>query len=82
MSENSCPNIRSCRMVATNMVVPDENEKEKLISSWCRQGEKTWSNCKRYSTKKKLGFCPDFVLPHTTLNIEEIIDKFEEKNLN
>lgn len=80
MGENICPNINSCRMLTTDMVVPDSIEKEKLMASWCRQGEETWSNCKRYKTKKILSFCPDFVVPSTDLTVDEIIDKFEVAN--
>lgn len=80
MSKNNCPNINSCRMVATDVVVPDSKEKEEYINSWCRSGEEKWSACKRFDTKKKLSFCPDFVVPDTALSIDEILNKFEESN--
>jgi hypothetical protein len=72
--------MNTCRMVATNVVVPDEKEKEKLMELWCRQGDDKWGKCKRFETKKALGFCPDFVVPDTILSIDEIIDSFEEGN--
>lgn len=78
--DHYCPNINTCRMVATNVVVPDEKEKENYMQSWCREGEETWRKCKRYITKASLGFCPDFVVPDTSLSVDEIIDKFEENN--
>ena len=80
MSDKICPNINSCRMIATSVVVPDENVKEQYIDDWCRNYEAVWNKCKRYNTKKKLGFCPDFVMTDTGLSIDEIIDKFEEQN--
>ena len=80
MSEEQCPNINSCRMVSTDLVVPDKNEKEEYMDNWCRKGEEIWSTCTRFHTKKALGFCPDFVVPDTTLSIDEIVDKFEEDN--
>lgn len=67
-------------MVATNEVVPDENEKEYYMDSWCRQGEIIWSKCKRFHTKKSLSFCPDFVVPDTVLSINEIIERFDKEN--
>lgn len=80
MTDNLCPNINSCRMVATEIVVPDPAEKEVYLEAWCRKGKDKWSGCKRFDTKKTLGFCPDFVVPDTTLSIDQIIDKFEEGN--
>ena len=80
MSAEQCPNINSCRMVSTDMVVPDEKKKEEFMDNWCRKDEEVWGKCKRFHTKKSLGFCPDFVVPDTTLSIDEIVDKFEEDN--
>ena len=67
-------------MVSTAEVIPDEKEREKYIDSWCRQDEEIWRKCKRFDTKKDLGFCPDFVVPDTSLSIDEIVAKFEENN--
>lgn len=78
MTEKFCPNIHSCRMVVTKLVIPDDKAREASMDSWCRKDESVWSTCTRYSTKKHLGFCPDFVTPDTRLSIDEIIDKFEE----
>jgi hypothetical protein len=79
MAENYCTNINTCRMVSTDVVVPDKETKENLMNYWCRKDENTWGNCKRYSTKKALGFCPDFVVPDTDLSVDEIVDKFDEE---
>lgn len=78
MSKEICPNIRSCRMVSTTEVIPDAEEKHANIETWCKNTEGKWKECKRFSTKAALGFCPDFVLPDTVLSIDEIMDKFEE----
>jgi len=78
MSEKFCPNINSCRMVTTPEVLPDIREKESYMHAWCRDEQEKWRDCKRFSTKASLGFCPDFVLPDTALTIDEIVDKFEE----
>jgi hypothetical protein len=80
MSENVCPNINSCRMISTEEVVPDPREKETYMDIWCRDAGEKWRDCKRFSTKAALGFCPDFVVPDTALSIDEIIDKFEEQS--
>ena len=79
MPDNICTNYNSCRMVTTTEVVPDEKVKEAYLDIWCRDDGEKWKDCKRFSTKAKLSFCPDFVIPDTTLSIDEIIDKFEEQ---
>lgn len=67
-------------MVSTNEVLPDIREKESYINAWCRNEQGKWRDCKRFSTKAALGFCPDFVVPDTELSIDEIVDKFEEES--
>ena len=67
-------------MVSTDEVVPDFREKETYMDIWCRDVGEKWRDCKRFSTKATLGFCPDFVVPDTSLSIDEIIDKFEEQS--
>jgi hypothetical protein len=79
MPETVCPNINSCRMITTTEVIPDEKLREELMEAWCRDAGEKWKDCKRFSTKAKLGFCPDFVVPGTALSIDEIIDKFEDQ---
>lgn len=79
MADSICPNINTCRMVATCDVVKDPLVKEDYINTWCRKGEEMWGKCKRYNTKKELGFCPDFIVPDTTLSLDEIIDKIENE---
>lgn len=78
MEHKHCANINTCRMVSTEIVVPDEKLKEQIINSWCRQDESIWLKCKRFETKKELGFCPDFVVPDTQLSIDEIVEKFDK----
>lgn len=82
MDHKFCSNINTCRMVSTELVVPDETIKEQYINNWCRQTEETWLSCKRFDTKKALGFCPDFVVPDTKLSIDEIVEKFDENQSN
>lgn len=80
MPETICPNINSCRMVTTAEVMPDKKVKEAYMDTWCRDAGEKWGDCKRFITKAKLGFCPDFVVPDTALSIDEIIDKFEDES--
>ena len=80
MSNNYCPNINTCRMVSTSIVIPDDKKREEYLELWCRKNEEVWGICTRFKTKKSLGFCPDFVIPETALSVDEIVDKFEEEN--
>lgn len=73
-----CPNFGSCRLVQTDVVVPDSEKKEKYISSWCQE-EETWKKCKRYTTRKALWICPDFVLPDSDLTEDEVVDRYEDE---
>ena len=82
MDHKHCANINTCRMVSTELVVPDLKLKEQIMDAWCRQDENIWLKCKRFETKKELGFCPDFVVPDTQLSIDEIVDKFDENQSN
>ena len=79
MENHHCPNYQDCRLVITEVVTADEKQKREYLSLYCKKDESHWGNCKRYTTKKILQFCPDFVLPDTLLSIDEIMDKFEEE---
>lgn len=78
MNKEICPNIAGCRLVNTGIVVPDENKRSEYVASWCKDENGKWQECKRFISKKELGFCPDFVIPDSPLSIDGIIDKFEE----
>ena len=67
-------------MITTEIVVPDEKVKETYMDTWCRDTGGKWKECKRFSCKAALGFCPDFVLPDTKMSIEEIMDKFDDES--
>ena len=80
MTDGHCPNINTCRMVRTDVVVPDPDKREQYINRWCKGEKEGWSHCKRYQVKTALGFCPDFVVPDTGMDINEIMDKFDEEH--
>jgi hypothetical protein len=52
--------------------------RNEYIAIYCIVDDQHWKHCKRFLAKQNMGFCPDFVLPDTTLSIAEIIDKFDE----
>lgn len=75
--EKLCPNYNSCRLVNTDVVVPDPAIKESYISAYCHK-EETWKKCMRYLTKRSLWMCPDFVLPDTDMTEDEIVARYEK----
>lgn len=78
MNNNFCPNHSSCQIIQVEEFVKDAVKKNFYISAYCEAGEYSWIACKRYQTKKILNMSPDFLLPDSTLTIEEILDKLEE----
>ena len=82
MEDPYCPNYISCKLVKDKNFIPDKEIRISYLNNYCKAGEKQWQVCKRLITKNELNFCPDFVLPDTTLTPDEIIDKFDNDNLN
>lgn len=77
MLTNECPNFTTCQLI--NGVIEIAVEQKKVyIGLFCRNDQHQWNTCKRLVTKQVLGFCPDFVLPDTTLTTDEILEKFDE----
>jgi hypothetical protein len=62
--------------VQTDVVVPDSDKKDEYISSFC-VNEENWKTCKRYTIRKALWICPDFVLPDSDISEDEVIDRYE-----
>ena len=77
-----CPNYGNCQLVKIDGFVKDDSMKEKYINEFCLAKDRNWKRCKRYCTKTTLNFCPDFVMPDTPLSYEEILDRFDELNMN
>jgi hypothetical protein len=73
-----CPNYGGCRLVQTDVVETDSGKKEAYISAFCLN-EETWKKCKRYTIRKALWICPDFVLPDSEITEDEVVDRYEEK---
>lgn len=82
MDNQFCPNYNSCKLVNETGFTGDESQRKKYISDYCQADKTKWESCKRLIAKNTLNFCPDFVLPDTHLSLNEIIDKFDEDNLN
>ena len=82
MAKSYCPNYDTCTLVNESGFSIRELIKRNYIRKYCQGESNEWVGCKRFIVKNTLQFCPSFVLPDTTLTIEEIIDKFDKQNFN
>lgn len=82
MEDTFCPNYNTCQLIKDKEFNIEEDIKLSYITNYCKAGKEKWCICKRLITKSEINFCPDFVLPDTTLTPDEIIDKFDSENLN
>jgi hypothetical protein len=77
MGTQICTNYEQCRLVnATDYAIANET-RQVFLNTFCEAGKDKWQNCKRFVMKEDMGFCPDFVLPNTALDPDEIVDKFD-----
>ena len=82
MPGKDCPNYVNCQLINKEEVLPDKNRQRQYVRDFCLGEGGAWGKCKRYLTKKELNFCPDFVLPDSPWSPGEILDIFEERELN
>ena len=78
MESDVCPNLANCNLVNDNDFEISEEDRLFFITNYCKHID-AFNNCRRYETKKSLGFCSDFVLPNSDYTIDEILDKLEEQ---
>jgi hypothetical protein len=72
-----CPNHGGCRLVRTESVEPDKEKRENYLSEYCLT-EDNWKNCRRFTIRKALWICPDFVLPDSDLTEDDVADRYEK----
>jgi len=62
-------------------IIHDKQLINKYINEYCLSESLEWKKCKRYLTNSVLNFCPDFVLPDSTMTIDQIIEKFDKESI-
>lgn len=78
-NSGKCPNTLRCQILTIPGFVESEDIKDLYFKRYCSvDTEDGYLLCKRFQTKKSLGFCPDFVLPDSNMTLDEIMDKCEE----
>lgn len=82
MKGTVCPSFENCQLVFDKNIVKDKEVRNNYIIQYCKSKNHSWYNCKRFMTKQKLNFCPDFVLPDSKHSPDEIIDKYDNENID
>lgn len=75
----NCPNSASCQLIIRAGFTGDELLRSAYIRSYCEAPDQYWANCNRFVIKNALNFCPDFVLPDSSLTPDEVIARFDKE---
>jgi len=77
--ETICPKTPTCVLFNDNLLKRKESaETYKLL--FCRTDEK-YKQCKRYMISERVGKCPYFVMPNSSLSIDNIIERMKREGL-
>jgi len=71
-----CPNIVRCDLAQHPLFAETPERLGHYSETYCRHPE-GYAHCRRYQVKMALGFCPVFVLPDSTDDLEQIMDLFD-----
>lgn len=76
---NQCPKVVKCPLF-NDKILKREESAEVYKNLYCRNSEK-FMECKRYQVSEKIGKCADFVMPNSTMTVDQIIQKMKDKAL-
>lgn len=76
---NECSKIAKCPLF-NDKILKRQESADVYKNLFCRNPEK-YRECKRYQVSEKVGTCADFVMPNSSLTVEQIIQKMKEKAL-
>ncbi len=74
-----CPKTVKCPLFNDNLL-KREGSAEVYRNLYCKDGTK-YKECKRYQVSEKVGKCADFVMPNSTMTVDQIIQKMKDKAL-
>jgi len=80
MNDLFCPNLKSCSFINSDFSESCNRGKDFYLTGFCRSDNSNWGKCKRFQIKAILDFCPDFVLPDSQMDVDQIMDMFDEQN--
>lgn len=75
MGGKDCPRIHQC-LINRGLLEIDKERAVKYKLNYCCAG---FERCKRYIIIERLHLCPDFVMPDSSLTIEEVMDRMENE---
>jgi hypothetical protein len=79
LQDQPCPNRSSCQVFTIEGFVESNLVREYYAKTYCDSVEQGWTKCMRFRTKKELNLCPDFVLPDSTITLDEVLDRLENE---
>ncbi|MDX9848053.1 MAG: hypothetical protein RBT74_13805 [Tenuifilaceae bacterium] len=78
MIKEPCPKVEKCPLF-NGILLKRSSSEDVYKHLFCNAGKEKWSTCKRYQVSEKVGKCADWILPNSTLTLEQIIQKMKEK---
>lgn len=74
-----CPKIAKCPLFNGFLLKRAESE-EVYKNLFCRDTNR-YKDCKRYMVAETVGKCADFVMPNSSLTIDQIIERMKNEGL-
>lgn len=78
MEKEPCSKVLKCPLF--NGVLLKRSTSEDVYKNlFCNAGKEKWINCKRYQVAEKVGKCADWIMPNSSLTVDQIIVRMKEK---
>ena len=74
-----CPKTPKCPLFNHGLLKRQESA-DTYKKLYCNDPAK-YKECKRYIVSEKIGKCPPFVLPNSSLSIDEILERIKREGL-
>ena len=79
---NICPRQAVCSLFNDKITTFKSKMSLEIYKKlYCNARDEYWKECKRLTIINKTGKCADFVMPNSSLTIEQIIEKMKEKGI-
>ena len=79
---NICPKQAVCNLFNDRITTFKSKMSLEIYKKlYCNAKDEYWKECKRLAIIKKTGKCADFVMPNSSLTIEQIIGKMKEQGI-
>lgn len=80
MKKDGCPKFIKCPLFS-GKILENKASTDIYKNLYCLNGKEKYTTCKRYITSEKVGKCPGYVMPNSSLSIEEIIQRMKKEGL-